>query len=508
MVRRALLAALPLFAIGATAAPPLPPVPQIRAEAQRRPNVIFILIDDMGWQDVGFMGSRYYRTPNIDALARRGVVFTDAYANAPNCTPTRAAIMSGQYGPRTGIYTVDFPNDGPKRAQRLMPVVSKFILPQGVATMAEMFNAAGYATAHIGKWHLGYGPQTGPRGQGFDVNIGGSLRGAPGKGGYFGPYETPEWATPGQDMPGLMMAPEGEYLTDRLTDEATRFIDTNRDRPFFLHLAHYTVHNPLEAPAGSDAPWTRVPANERQGHPVYAAMVKNLDDNIGRLVRHLEARRLLDDTIIVFTSDNGGHAGSTWMPALRGDKGQLYEGGIRVPTFVVAPGGARDKRVGTPILSIDWYPTLAALARVPVPTGARLDGRSVARAITTGAALSPVPLYWHMPTYLQWGRPFDGAGIAPPADGIFRNRPRGAIRDGDWKLIQNFEDRSIELYNLQRDPRERSDLSKAEPRVARRLLTALRRWQSSTRAPIPTVANPEYDPTYRPPVRERAADPD
>lgn len=496
-ITRALAVALAAAPIAAAIAggPPSSPSAPIQAPAKRAPNVIFVLIDDMGWQDVGFMGSRYYRTPNIDRLAGRSVVFTDAYANAPNCAPTRAALMSGQWAPRTGIYTVSSSERGPAAARKLVPTPNTDVLAPRFVTLAESFKANGYATGSFGKWHLGEPGEAGPREQGFDVNVGGDTRGGPSRGGYTAPYGRPGGKAP----PGLETAPEGEYLTDRLTDEAIAFMTTNKDRPFFLYLPHYGVHTPLDAKPNTTGPWDAVPIGQRQGVPAYASMVQSVDESIGRLVSELGKLGLSDDTIIVFTSDNGGFVGSTYAPGLRGSKGMLYEGGIRVPTFVHVPGGVQGTRVATPIQTFDFYPTLVELAGLKLPAGVALDGRSVASAARTGKPLPSKPLYWHLPVYLEGDRGFPGS--PQPPMGLWRSRPSAAIRDGDWKLIEQYEDGSVELYNLARDPKEATNLAKSQPGTAKRLLDALHGWQRATGAPIPTKANPAYDPNFVAPDR-------
>lgn len=453
-----------------------------------QPNVVFFLIDDLGWEDVGFMGSTFYRTPRIDQLAANGVVFTNAYSNGPNCAPTRAALMSGQYTPRTGVFTVGRSDRGPVDARRLLVPPATNNLSLSTVTLGEAFKSAGYATAYIGKWHLGNGPGHGPKQQGFDINIGGSAQGGPNKNGYFSPYN---------NLPNLSPGPPGEYLTDRLTDEALDFIDANADRPFFLFLSHYAVHTPLQAKSQLVSRYSAIPLHERQGRPKYAAMVESVDQSVGRIVDRLDELALSKDTIVVLTSDNGGHGNVTRMPSLRGAKGTLYEGGIRVPTFVywpdVAPAGLRVDHL---VASIDFYPTLLELVGAPTPKDKRLDGFSFADVVRKGDNSGrPGPIFWHFPAYLQLGE--RGGRYA------FRASPAGAIRAGRWKLIESFEDGHLELYDLDTDQSETTNLALQQPHIASRLTAALRLWRTQVKARMPLGLNPAFDAARGPLPRGR-----
>ncbi|MGB2823060.1 MAG: sulfatase, partial [Phycisphaerae bacterium] len=278
------------------------------AAARRKPNIIRNFIDDLGWRDVSFMGSKFYETPNIDRLASGGMVFTRAYANAPNCAPTRACLMSGQYTPRNGVYTVGSSERGQSRFRKLIPIKNNTILDAKVVTIAEALKPAGYITASMGKWHLGDG-ETGPVGQGFDVNVGGNTAGNPR--GYFSPYRN-------KDLPD---GPKGEYLTDRLTDEALKFIEASRDRPFFLYLTHYAVHTPIQAKKDLIAKYKGKKPDGGQNNAAYAAMIESTDQGVGRIMDKLDELKLADDTVVVFFSDNGGYGGVTSMAPLRGAKG-------------------------------------------------------------------------------------------------------------------------------------------------------------------------------------------
>ncbi len=446
-----------------------------------RPNIIFIVADDLGWADLSSYGSQYYETPNIDSLAAAGMKFTSAYA-CPNCAPTRAALMSGQYAPRTGIYTVGSGARGLEKFRKMIPVPNRTELALSVVTVAEVLHAAGYRTASMGKWHLGGGKYL-PTNQGFDINIGGNERGAPGRGGYFSPYNNPN----------LIDGPPGEYLTDRLTEEAVRFIKANRDRPFFLYLPHYAVHTPLSAKPDLVAKWKRKPPVGGQSNPVYAAMIDSLDQGVGRILQTLDEVGLADRTVVIFYSDNGGVGGYhragveaneiTDNAPLRGGKGMLYEGGIRVPLIVRYPGVTKPGSVSdVPVINVDFYPTLAEIAGAKLDPDQVLDGTSFLPVLASGgrARAARPPLYWHFPGYLQ-GKADVGA---------WRTTPAGAIRMGDYKLIEFFETGTIELYNLRADISEQNNLATKMPDKARELHERLVAWRKATHAPMPKKKQP------------------
>ncbi len=440
-----------------------------------QPNVVFILADDLGWKDLGCMGSSYYETPHIDSLAAEGMMFTNAYANAPNCAPTRACLMSGQYMPRHGIYTVGSSARGKSRDRKLIPVENTTVLDSGIVTLAESLHQAGYVTALMGKWHLGDEPDHSPLDQGFDINIGGDHNGHPKT--YFSPYENPY----------LNDGPEGEYLTDRLTDEAVRFIESKRDAPFFLYLPHFAVHTPIQAKEALIAKYREKSGNSGQDNPVYAAMIESLDEGVGRILACLDRNGLTENTIVVFYSDNGGHGVMTSMQPLRGSKGMLYEGGIRVPLIVRWPGRIEASAVtDTPVISIDFYPTLLDLCGVSPPVGQTLDGVSLAPILTEGGTIEREALYWHFPAYLE---------AYKKGEGPWRTTPAGAVRKGNWKLIEFFEDNRVELYNLDNDIGEQNDLSKQRLDTCMELLNDLVNWRQETNAPVPFEMNPEYDPS-------------
>ena len=439
----------------------------------RKPNIIFILVDDLGWKDVGFMGSRFYETPNIDRLASQGMVFTNAYANAPNCAPTRACLLSGQYSPRHGVYTVASSERGQARFRKLIPIKNTTTLSSDITTIAEAIKISGYVSASIGKWHLGKDPEGGPVSQGFDVNVGGTHAGSPKS--YFSPYKNE----------CLADGPEGEFLTDRLTDEAIGFIEQNREKPFFLYLPHYAVHTPIQAKKEIIKKYENKKGDNGQNHPVYAAMIESTDQGVGKIVAKLEELNLTDNTIIFFFSDNGGYGPVTTMKPLRGSKGMLYEGGIRVPMFVKWPGKITPgTRCDTPVIGIDFYPTILQMTGVQKRPDHILDGESLVPILTKQETLKR-SLYWHFPAYLQ---AFKGV------QGIWRTTPAGAIRQGDWKLIEFFEDGRLELYNLNQDIGESENLAQKYPDKVKSMHQDLVAWRESIKAPVPTEKNPLYNP--------------
>ncbi len=440
------------------------------------PNIVFILADDLGYKDVGFMGSRYYETPNLDRLASQGVVFTNAYSNGPNCAPTRASLLSGQYTPRHGVYTVGTSERGRSRQRKIIPTGNKTTLGSRIVTLAEALKPAGYTSASMGKWHMGNDPELGPIGQGFDLNVGGYEAGHPRS--YFSPYRNPE----------LPDGPRGEYLTDRLTDEAIKFIEANRAGPFFLYLPHYAVHTPLQAKEQLVAKYKNKQPHNGQSNPEYAAMIESMDTGIGRILDKLDELSLTQKTIVIFFSDNGGVRNITSMEPLRGGKGMLYEGGIRVPLIIRWPG--RTKPAATcdePVMGIDFYPTLVEMAGAHVPENQTIDGQSLLPLLDRKKSLDRDALYWHFPAYLQ-GR---AKGARDP---YFRTRPGGVIRKGDWKLIEYFEDGDLELYNLKNDISERHNLADSHPEKTAELHRMLIRWREQIDAPVPTTPNPAYDP--------------
>lgn len=457
------------------------------APGKPRPNVIFILADDLGWMDLGCYGSALYETPHLDRLARQGVRFSAAYAACNVCSPTRASILTGKYPARLNL-TDWLPGRPDRPDQKLNRPNLRQELPLEEVTVAEALKSGGYRTGFIGKWHLGT-EQFYPEKQGFDLNLGGCNKGHPPS--YFSPY----------NIPTLPDGPAGEYLTDRLTDESLRFIVTASEQPFFLYLAHYAVHTPLQAkPELVTKYQTKLASMKRvepefkedlgrrvrqvQTHAVYAAMMESLDQSVGRIMAKLQELRIDTNTVIFFTSDNGGLSTAEGTPTsnvpLRTGKGWNYEGGIRVPLIVSWPGVAAAGLVcGDPVISTDYYPTLLEIAGLPARPEQHRDGLSLV-GLLKGGCRPARPLFWHYPHYSNQGGP-----------------PSGALRLGPWKLIEFYEDMRTELYNLNDDLSEQRDLAKVFPDKARELTSTLHQIRAETGAKMP-VPNPSYDPDYAP----------
>lgn len=436
------------------------------------PNIVFIFADDLGWKDLGVYGSTFYETPNLDRLAAEGMLFTDAYSAAANCAPSRACLMTGHYTPRHGIFTVGTSERGRSEDRKIIPVQNTTKLDSSFITIAEELARAGYISAAVGKWHLGGDP----RDQGFDVSIGGD-----GPKSYFAPYKRPP-----------LEAPEGEYLTDRINKEAIGFIEENRNNRFFLYLAHYAVHTPLMAKQELIDKYRGKPGSQGQSHPVYAGMIESLDQNVGLLLQKLDELSLSENTIVFFTSDNGGIRSISSQQPLRAGKGSYYEGGIRVPLFVRWPGRIEaGSRSDLPVNHIDFYPTLVEVAGIRDPLNDRTDGISFFPLLRGEEGYdSERPLFWHFPIYLQAYNPKTDDGRDP----VFRTRPGSVVRYGKWKLHEYYEDGGIELYNLKEDPGERKNLALEMPEKTRELYSLLSEWKESTSAPVPSEPNPDYDP--------------
>lgn len=442
-----------------------------------RPNIIFIVADDLGWTDLGISGSDYYETPAIDRLASEGMMFDNAYSAAANSAPSRACMMSGMYTPRHGIYTVSPSERGHASERKLIPVPNTDDLDTRFVTIAEALSAAGYRCGHIGKWHLGDDADgTGPLAQGFDTNTGGDRAGAPYS--YFYPYCLPDKS---RCHHGLSQGKPGEYLTDRLTDEAVKFIKESGEQPFFLHLAHFAVHTSLQAPEETIEKYRNKPAGKYHSNPVYAAMIEKLDDSVRRICDTVDSLGMADNTLIVFWSDNGGSEPVTDNWPLRGGKGTPYEGGDRVPLIIRWNGHTDPGTVSSvPVCGIDFFPTFISVAGADKVKG--LDGKDIF-SLVSGKS-SRRDLFWHFPAYLE----------SYTSDHGFRATPYSSIRSGDWKLIHYYEDGSEELFDLSSDPGETENLSLTEPGIRKRLHRRLFRWLSKTNAPIPHELNPEYIP--------------
>jgi arylsulfatase A-like enzyme len=442
------------------------------------PNIVFIFIDDMGWKDVGYMGSEYYETPNIDHLAKSGMIFTQAYANAANCAPTRASLLSGQYSPRHGVFTVARSDRGDPEERRLIPIENSRTVPLEHIMISEALKPAGYRSAAIGKWNVGNSPEE----QGFDLGIPGS--------GFEGHFNK-----------------EGEYLADHLTDKAVEFIKENNPEktgnPFFLYLAHYAVHTPIQAKDSLINKYQEKQGSQDHNNPTYAAMIESVDHSVAEVNRILEELGLSENTLLVFFSDNGGHGTYTSQKPLRGGKGMFYEGGIREPMFAYWPGKIKQGTVcEEPIIGTDFYPTFLELAGIEKPKDYVLDGRSIVPLLNGEATINRNTLFWHFPAYLESYQGMKNES----RDTVFRSRPVSVIRKGDWKLLQFHEEwvldggrqnitdnNAVELYNLANDIGETKNLAAVETDKRDELLDDLIKWQQEINAPIPQEINAKYD---------------
>ncbi len=455
------------------------------ASARAKPNIVFILVDDLGWTDAACYGSRFYETPNIDRLAVQGMRFTDAYAACAVCSPTRAAVMTGRYPARMGV--TDWirsrfqggalPEDkrnpteyvGGKNRKLLCPPNALWMELDEI-TIAEALKPAGYVSCHIGKWHLG-ADEWYPDRQGFDYNIGGCDYGQPPS--YFDPY-----CRKGQGcIPTLEPKEEGQYLTDREAEEAVRFIRQYKDRPFFLHMAHYAVHTPIQAKADVTARYeAKEPTNQKNAK--YAAMIESVDDAVGSICAVLDELKLTENTLVFFTGDNGGLLPITDNAPLRSGKGYPYEGGIREPLIVRWPGVVKAGSLSDePVTSVDYLPTICDAAGVSIPTDRDIDGLSLVEHLMSGGdkALGRDSLFWHFPHYR-------GRDVVPYS----------IVRAGPWKLIKRYEGKTFELFNLNDDLSERNDLAEKMPEKVQELDAILHRWLTKTNAKMP-VPNPNYD---------------
>lgn len=460
---------------------------RLPVQAQERPlNFVVVNVDDLGWTDLSAQGSLYYETPHIDGLAAEGMRFTDGYAAAAICSPSRAALLTGRYPARIGITDWirarfqggEIPADRRNPTayvgeadQALRTPPNPLWMEHEEVTLAEVLQEAGYTTAHIGKWHLGadaWYPET----QGFDYNLGGSDYGQPPS--YFDPY-----FKEGQGrIPTLAPRREDEYLTDREADEAVRFIRQHAEGPFFLYYAPYAVHTPIQAKDSLIARYEGKPKTQ-QDDPVYAAMVHSVDEAVGRILGALEEAGLADETVVLFTSDNGGLEGPTDNDPLRSGKGYPYEGGLRVPFIVRWPGVVPPATVSyEPVMGIDVLPTILEAAGLPLPAGRVIDGISLVAHLRSGgrAALGREALYWHFPHYRQG----------------HRIPPYSIVRRGDWKLIKWHEGSRYELYHLEADLGETTDLTEENPEQVAELDAALSAWLDRAGAKE-TRPNPDYE---------------
>lgn len=479
--------------LGATAFAIQPAISATRLLAgqatSKKLNFILILIDDLGWVDTGCYGSKFYETPNIDRLAAEGMQFTDGYAACAVCSPTRAAVMTGRYPTRTGvtdwIHFRDFsgsrtnlnqknpaeyvaPDQVGGKNNRLLCPPNPFWMELNEITIAEALKPAGYTSCHVGKWHLGPDAWY-PDKQGFDFNIGGCDFGTPPS--YFDPY----FRNGQGHIPTLPPRRKGEYLTDREADEAVNFIRRHKDKPFFLYMAHYAVHTPIQAKEELTEKYRSKPLYG-QKNPTYAAMIESVDDAVGKIMTVLDELDLAKKTVIFFTSDNGGLSNVTNNAPLRAGKGYPYEGGIREPLIICWPGVIKPATVShEPVTSVDYFPTLCELAGTSIPHDRVIDGVSLVEHLKSNGtkSLDREAIFWHFPHYR--------------GDVV----PYSIIRAGNWKLIKKYEGKTFELFNLKDDLSEKNDLSDKMPEKVEELNTKLSDWLKATGAKLP-IPNPDY----------------
>ncbi len=458
------------------------------AVAEERPNIVLIFADDLGWKDVGYQGSDFMETPNLDRLARQGMVFTAGYAAAGNCAPSRACLLSGNYTPRHHVYAVGSTDRGPKTEQRLVPIPNRSGLAKEDITIADALKAAGYATGHFGKWHLAGRDGALPTEQGFDVSF-----------DSFGEGEVKEGSE--GNKAGPPSDPKGVFT---LTRKACEFIEANKEGPFFCYLAHHAIHGPLQGTPETLAKFQAKPPGAQHHHAMYAACTYDLDASVGMLLQKLSDLALEDNTLLVFTSDNGATQQSSQEP-LRGNKGSYYEGGIREPFIVRWPGVIRPgTRCDVPVINVDLYPMFLDAAGVPTPPGKVLDGESLLPLLKGQGSLDRQAIFWHFPGYLNTpvlrGRELD-------VRTGFRSRPVSVIHKGDWKLhlyheewqldggrAKLAENNAVELYNLKDDIGERTNLANTDTAQRDELLDDLLAWHQSVGALLPKEPNPDYAP--------------
>jgi arylsulfatase A-like enzyme len=441
-------------------------------EPARSPNIVFIMADDLGWTDLGCFGSHYYETPHIDRLARQGVRFTNHH-HCQNCTPTRAALMSGQHGARTGVYTVGGIDRFDWSMRPLRPVENVTALPLDLDTVADQLQKAGYATGIFGKWHIGEKGPHHPARRGFDEAI-------VTMGKHFNFTTNPD-----------VVVPQGVYLADFLTDKAVDFIARHKDHPFFLYLPHFGVHSPYQAKPKLIERFADKPGVGGHANPTYAAMIASVDDSVGRVMQALDAASIADNTVLVFTSDNGGVGGYvreglkkagdiTDNAPLRSGKGSLYEGGIRVPLIIRWPGIApAATSCDVPTMHVDVFPTFAELAAAPAPRQ-MLDGESLVPLVRDpGGTLRRDAIFQHFPGYLGSGK------------NIWRTTPVSIVQSGDWKLMEFLEDGRLELYHLREDLGEATNLASSRAEKAAEMQARLAAWRDEVRALMPQRQGPD-----------------
>ena len=446
-------------------------------ESLEKPNIVLIVADDLGWSDLSYMGSEYYETPNIDKLSKSGMTFYNGYASSANCAPSRATMLSGKYHTEHGIYSVGNSDRGSRKTRKIIPIETKTTLDLDFFVIPEMLKEMGYTNGHFGKWHLG---DVGfhPEQSGFDVNIGGNRHGGPG--GYFAPYPNPQ----------LENEPKGEYLTDRTGDEVVKFIDINKENNFFAYVPFFSVHTPIQSKPDYQKKYSNKDSNEYHNRADYAGMIQSLDENVGKILDKIDALNLSENTLIIFTSDNGGIRAISNQYPLRAGKGSYYEGGIKVPMIFSWTGKIEAKTESYERVSnLDFYPTIKKL--VGYNESIDLDGEDLT-PIFKGEKLKKRELYFHFPVYLEPYRVQLDSGTDP----LFRTRPGTVIIKDNWKLHHYYEDNKFELYDLEKDVSESQNLSEIKKEKKNELLIDLNNWRKINNAPIPSRLNPYYDQKY------------
>lgn len=444
----------------------------VSIKAANPPNIILINIDDLGWTDISSNGSTYYETPNIDRLKSMGVWFPWAYAGAANSAPSRACMLTGQNTPRHGMYTVEPADRGPKELRKLLSAPNRKSLPDGIQMLPDVLRQAGYQTYHVGKWHVTEDPTQ----CGVDINVGGFHAGHPRS--YFSPYSNPN----------LKDGENGEFLTERLGNEAVKLIlNSNKSKPYFLYYAPYAVHSPLQAPKELIDKYKKKPVTKAHNNPVYAALVEVMDKNVGKILDAVEKSGRASNTLIVFTTDNGGVYETSKQWPLRAGKGSFYEGGIRVPMIVYQSGKYEGREVSDiAVCQMDLFPTFLDIAGIS-KKDMLLDGKSLLPILKNHSVkdFKERPLYWHFPAYLENGN-------KETVDMNFRSKPVSVIKKGEWKLIENYEDESKELYNLNEDLGERNNLADSNIEKVKELSFLLNTWKEKVNAPCKFKLNPYY----------------
>ena len=445
----------------------------------KNPNIILIIADDLGWTDLSFMGSNYYQKPNIDRLAKRGITFYNAYASATNCSPSRASMLSGKYAPEHGIFTVGESERGNKKTRKLIPIENKEEIGQDFFLIPEMLKTLGYTNGHFGKWHLGKEGNY-PEQNGFDVNFGGYENGGPGKGGYTSPYNNPK----------IKDGPVGEYLTDRIGNEVVNFIDENQSKTFFAYVPFYSVHTPIEPKLEYEKKYQKIKGNQYHNRADFAGMIQSLDENVGKILDKIQELNLIEKTLIIFTSDNGGIRSISNQFPLRAGKGSYYEGGIKVPLiFSWGKKITANTKSYERVSNIDFFPTIKNI--VGYKKRIELEGVDLS-PVFNDMKLPERSLFFHFPIYLEPYDVYKDNGTDP----LFRTKPGSVIIKNDWKLHHYFENNSIELYNLIEDVSESKNLSEENKEKTNELFEELNKWRKLNNAPIPYKINPDYDPIF------------